>query len=286
MSGVRPSTIPPIAIHAPAPPIGCTVAGYVIDEHLRGEAVRGQYRARRAGRPDLGTFLVTIGLPQRTALREVEQRLRIGASRVAALRQAGAVEIELHGRATRLEAIIEDEPAGQPLHLAAPASVPVPIALGLGVELARSVEEAHRSGAPLLGIRPELVYVVTLRDRLVLSGIAPRCERFQAGATPAPWGVRPSFDDVYLAPEQIEQREAGTAADVFSLCALLARLVIGVYPFEGDGPWSKAESIIASRRRRITAPMKVVGLLAHGLALNAHDRPTVSELGAELARLA
>jgi len=288
MSVPRPRTIPPLDGSSPAPPpIGCTLGStYVIAEHLRGEALRGQYRARRNGRPDLGSFLVTIGLPQRAGLREVEKRLRITASRVAALRWAGPVDVEIDRTPTRLEAIVEDEPPGQPLHLAAPAALPVPIALGLGAEIARAIEEAHRGGSVVHGIRPELVYVARIQDRLALTGIAPRCERFHAGATPPARGVRPSFDDVYLAPEQVGLRDAGPAADVFCLCALLARLVIGVYPFEGDGLWSKAESIVMSRRRRITAPMKVVGLLAHGLALNPEDRLSAAELASELARLA
>lgn len=254
---------------------------YVITERLRGEPVRGLYRARRATGP--GTTLVSIGLPQRRPLAEVAASLRIGGGRVAPMRFCGPVDVP---RVGRCDAIVEDEPAGRPLDVEAPGAVDVKVAAEVGIELARAAEEAHRAGTVLGGVRPELIYVARVRDRLILTGLAPRCERFHAGATASPRGVVPCFADVYLAPEVLGRGEPRAASDVFSICAVIARLVGGEYPFEGDSLYAKAEAILASRRRRLAGPMALVGLLAHGLALNPGDRLGATELAAELARLA
>lgn len=261
-------------------PVGGTLdrGAFVIDERLRGEAARGQYRARRAGHD--GTFLVTVTLPQPEPAAAIEARLRIPGSRIAGLRHVGPVD-----GGARLDAIVEEEPPGRPV-AEEPQPMPADDVIALGAELARAVEEVHRLGGAVLGLRPELVYAARVRGRIVLTGVAPRCERFHATAPAPGYGVVPSFDDVYLAPEQIERAPAGAPADVFSTCAVLARLAIGAYPFEGDSPWSKAESIIASRRRRLTGPMALVGLLAHGLALRPEDRCSAAELATELGRLA
>jgi hypothetical protein len=140
--------------------------------------------------------------------------------------------------------------------------------------LARIAADAHAAGHALVGIRPEVVYVDGDRVR----GIAPRCEPFLATSERPEHGVAPCFDQFFLAPEVLAQpdRPASPAADVFSICAMLALWLTGEHPFEGEG-MLQAMAISAGTRRAVAVAPQFRPVLDNGL-VPRDDRMSVGQL--------
>ncbi|HEX2571373.1 MAG TPA: hypothetical protein VH877_17575 [Polyangia bacterium] len=256
-------------------PVGCILSQgrYRIVAHLRGGPDRGQYRAMPMGDLPREPALVTLGPPQRESAEALWQKLAITADGIMRLRHIGP----LTGPAgERYDALIEDEPAGQPVagHLSLPLAPEVARRLALGV--ARALEDAHRYGWVVQGIRPELIYAAEGSGGLDFTGLAPRCEVFWATAEERCYGVPPCFDHTYLAPEVIAGRPATQAADVFSLTAVLAHWVSGEHPFMGEG-LQQVLSLATGQRRRFRGPSVFAQIIERGLAPDAAKRPPLAE---------
>lgn len=243
-------------------PIGDTLDGgrYTIVECIRGEVLRGMFRARGP----LGNALVTLGPRQKATL-----DLAFASDRITPLLHIGPLST------SGFDGMIEAEPAGEPI---GERQLPLADALAIVRDTCAIVDAAHRRGLILRGLRPELVYVQGTR----VTAIAPRCEPFLMTAQPSSQGVVHPFDHYYLAPEILRLREPTAAADVFSLGALLAMLVTGEHPFTGDLPPLQLVSVSRDERRPWTGPPELRAIVDGALAADPAKRPTAAELGAQL----
>ena len=257
-------------------PLGCTLANgrFQLVELLRGGPDRGMYRAsdRESGR----AALVTLGPAQTVAVAALEQKLRCDCAGVARLHFIGPLEAA--GEA-RYDGLVEELPAGRPATEAL-ASADRLRAGRIWLALARMVEAAHARGAAFGGLRPELIYV-TPDD--AIGGIASRCEPFLATAEARTYGVPPCFESFYLAPEVLAcpRAPATSAADVFSLTAILAHWWTGAHPFEGEGG-TQAISIAIGRRRPWHGPERLETIFEDGLAADVEARADLCDLIARL----
>lgn len=255
-------------------PVGARLeGGEIITEAIRGDAVRGMFRAldRRGAR-----LLVTVTSRQTRPLDQLAADLRFELEGVAPLRHIGPV-----GEGDEYSAMAEEEPAGRP---SAELRLPLPprVAVELAVEVAEVLERAHGEGLLLLFLRPELIYVEERGGAPHLSGIVPRPDLFVTGASAA-YGAKPLFDHLFAAPEVIAMRaDVTAAADVFSLCAALAVWLTGEPPFLGDTPTAQMGSIVAGRRREWRGPRALGMVLARGLERQPAARPALARLIAEL----
>jgi serine/threonine protein kinase len=243
-------------------PIGETLDGgrFRIVACIVGDMLRGVFRAQSRTE----TALVTLAPRQQ---RTIDLALR--SPRIAELLHIGP--LSTHG----LDGMVEAEPAGTPL---GERRLALGDALAIVRDASSIVDEAHRRGLVLRGMRPELVYVAGTR----VTGIAPRCEPFLATSTPSSQGVVHPFDHFYLAPELLQLREPSRAADVFSLGAMLAMLVTGEHPFTGDLPPQQLVSISRGERRPWHGPDELRAIVDRALHSDPSARPTAAELAGAL----
>jgi eukaryotic-like serine/threonine-protein kinase len=256
-------------------PIGAELddGALVVTEWIRGDAVRGQYRAldRQGNR-----LLATVTSRQQVSFDELERNLAFPIDGVAPLRHIGTF-----GDDEETTALVEEEPAGRPT---SEFSLPLPFdqAVELAVDLAALLERAHSAGFALRFLRPELIYAEVRGGAPRLSGVAPRADVFLISAAPI-YGAKPLFDQLFAAPEVLTMQKVVTpAADVFSLCAALAVWLSGEHPFEGETQTAQLGSIVSGRGRPWRGPAALGMVLARGLERSPRSRPTLSALVADL----
>jgi serine/threonine protein kinase len=259
-------------------PIGFTVdqGGYIVSERLFGERARGIYRGVNAW-DFQRTMLITVTTEQERPLDQLMSELAREVKGIARLRHIGEVEPVRPG-AGRYDAMVEEEPPGQPLsQLQWPLS-PAEV-IGLGRQIAEVLERAHQRGFALGGLHPELIY---LDERMGLTGIVSRPLQFAATARPPSYGLRPLFRASYDPPELLSAGKREPAGDVFSLSALMAHLVSGQHPYQGERRVSQVISILQGGRREFAGPARWRPLLDRGLAADAAERPPAAELVAAI----
>jgi hypothetical protein len=254
-------------------PIGQTLdrGTWKITECLAGEAARGYFRARdKAGR----VAIVSLAYFQKQPIDVAHYAMT--APRITPCVYAGRLETTLG----RYDGLVEVEPVGRPLR---DCTLGLADAVALVADASAIVDEAHRCGIVLRGIRPELVYV----DGARVTAIAPRCEEFWSTSTPPSSGGINPFSHFYLAPEILRIKPPTRASDVFSLGAILAELVMGEHPFEGGYITESLHAIVGNKRKPWRGPDWLRAIVDRALAPDPAQRPLAAELAHALsARLA
>ncbi|HXM78289.1 MAG TPA: serine/threonine-protein kinase, partial [Thermoanaerobaculia bacterium] len=141
--------------------------------------------------------------------------------------------------------------------------LPVEQALRYGIEMADALEKAHRQGIVHRDLKPGNVMLtksgVKLLDFGLAKAVAPASANSSLTALPT---VSPNLTQEgtilgtfqYMAPEQLEGREADARTDIFAFGAVLYEMATGRKAFEGK---SQA-SLIGSILRDEPAPISVV----------------------------
>ena len=259
-------------------PVGATVDGgrCLVIEAIRGDDARGMFRAV----DPLGQrLLVTVTSSQKQPLAQLEEELGWQVAGLARLRHVGPIGDQGH------HALVEEEPDGRP---SSEWAMPLPPAqaVGLAAEVAAVLERAHAAGLVLGFLRPELIYLDDPDGTPGVSGIAPRADVFAMGAT-AVYGAKPLFDHFFAAPEVLAMRKEVTpAADVFSLCAVLAMWLTGEHPFVGDTPTEQLGAIVGGRGRLWRGPTELGMVVGRGLERDPGARPSLAGLVRDLRRAA
>ena len=176
--------------------------------------------------------------------------------------------------------------------------------LKIGIEICEGLEKAHRSGVVHRDLKPGNIMLTKNGTKLMDFGLAKAIPT----TTPSP-GLTASFDTPagsepltargtvvgtfqYMAPEQLEGREADARSDIFSLGAVLYEIVTGKRAFDGKSPFSVASAILGKDPPPISSikPMTPPALdhaVRRCLAKDREDRwHTVRDVGFELKWIA
>ncbi|MFG1697942.1 serine/threonine-protein kinase [Nonomuraea sp. NPDC049309] len=138
---------------------------------------------------------------------------------------------------------------------------------GLGAGLAEGLMAIHARGIIHRDLKPGNVLLGQDGPRIIDFGIA-RALDATSQTTRSVVGT-PGF----MAPEQLQGRDAGPAGDVFCLAAVLAFAATGRGPF-GQGPVEVLGYRIVNEQPDLTGvPEPLLPLIAAGLAKNPDDRP-------------
>jgi serine/threonine protein kinase len=122
-------------------------------------------------------------------------------------------------------------------------ALPLEQALQIATQLADALSLAHRHGIIHRDVKPGNVMLMKSGAKLLDFGLA---KTGVAGATVTRWSTLPTTPAnltaqgtilgtfQYMAPEQLEGRDADARSDVWALGAVLYEMVTGVRPFTGD----------------------------------------------------
>ncbi|PWI11241.1 serine/threonine protein kinase [Streptomyces sp. NWU339] len=150
----------------------------------------------------------------------------------------------------------------------------------LAAGLAAALQDIHRAGLIHRDLKPSNVLLAADGPRVIDFGIA----RAVDGSRMTQTGVVVGSPG-YMSPEQAMGKDIGTAADVFSLGAVLAFAAIGRSAF-GDGAASHAAllyQVVHGEADLTGVPQSLLGLVRACLMKDPEQRPAPSEIVAALA---
>jgi Tol biopolymer transport system component len=182
--------------------------------------------------------------------------------------------------------------------------LPLDSFLKIGIEISEGLEKAHRSGVVHRDLKPGNIMLTKNGTKLMDFGLAKAVPT--ATATP---GLTASFDTPaasqpltaqgtvmgtfqYMAPEQLEGREADARSDIFSLGAVLYEMITGKRAFDGKSPLSVASAILEKdpppiRSIKPMSPPALDHAIRRCLAKDREERwQTARDLGFELKWIA
>jgi Tol biopolymer transport system component len=165
-------------------------------------------------------------------------------------------------------------------------ALPTAQLVGIGSQIADALAVAHRQGFVHRDLKPANVMLTRTGAKLLDFGLAKSLETQDpsAGLTASPTATSPltaagqivgTFQ--YMAPEQLEGKEADARSDIFALGAVLYEMATGARAFEGDNQASLIASIMKEDPRLVsalapTSPPALDLLVQRCLAKNPDDR--------------
>ncbi len=183
----------------------------------------------------------------------------------------------------------------------AKAKGPLPLdqVLSIGVAIADALDKAHRAGIVHRDLKPANVMLTKSGPKLLDFGLAKlqgtaspvSLSNETAATTAGPGTARGTILGTihYMAPEQVEGREADTRTDIWALGALLYEMATGQRPFTGESPASIIGAILkdtppALSTRQPLTPTSFERLVNKCLMKDADERwQSAKDLHDELA---
>ena len=204
---------------------------------------------------------------------------------MARLRHPAVVQIHDAGQSRGLIYLVMEYVDGEPLRRRlVRGALPLELAVGIARGVATALAAAHGAGMVHRDVKPENVLLtgngeVKLAD-LGLARLFDRTGRSVSGAVSGTPG--------YMAPEQIEGRPVGPAADLFALGCVIQEMLTGSRPFSGHTPSEVLARILAGRPDRLpdgAATPQLRDLVARLIARDPSRRPASAALVAEALTL-
>jgi eukaryotic-like serine/threonine-protein kinase len=182
-----------------------------------------------------------------------------------------------------------------------PIAGPLPVlrAIASAIQICDALEAAHAAGIIHRDLKPSNILISRTNPpqiKLLDFGLATRLAASADGraeltvsALTAPHTLVGTPQ--YMAPEQIEGREADVRSDIFALGCVLYELIAGDHAFQGSSPSSVMAAILATEPRPLrellpVTPASLDWIVMRCLAKNPDERwQTVRDLRASLERV-
>ena len=246
-------------------------------------------------------------LPQHlSAAPEVRQRFEREAKTISQFSHSHICALYDVGREGDTEYLVMEYLEGETLaDRVARAALPLEQTLRYGVEIADALDKAHRQGIVHRDLKPSNVMITKSGVKLLDFGLAKAMASpvQKSGVTSLPTVMGSPNQNLtqegtilgtfqYMAPEQLEGREADARTDVFAFGCLLYEMATGRKAFSGGTQASLISSIMKDDPPPISqvSPMSPPALdrvVRKSLAKDPEDRwQTAADLGSELKWIA
>jgi eukaryotic-like serine/threonine-protein kinase len=195
-------------------------------------------------------------LPERSApTPEARQRFEREAKTISQLSHPHICALYDVGRENDVEYLVMEHLEGETLlERLAKGPLPREQTLRYGVEIADALDKAHRQGIVHRDLKPGNVMLtksgVKLLDFGLAKAMAPRAEKSSLTSLPTQQNLTKEGSILgtfqYMAPEQLEGKEADGRTDIFALGAVLYEMATGKKAFSGTTQASLITAIMSS----------------------------------------
>jgi serine/threonine protein kinase/Tol biopolymer transport system component len=180
--------------------------------------------------------------------------------------------------------------------------LPLDEALKIGAEIADALDKAHREGIVHRDVKPANIMLTRAGSKLLDFGLAklrPIARSLSLSGMTRTATSRPETATgtilgtvQYMAPEQVEGKEADARSDIWAFGAVIYEMVTGSRPFSGETPASVIGSILKDdpapvSARQPLAPRTLDRLVGVCLAKDPDDRwQSIADVARQLAWIA
>jgi eukaryotic-like serine/threonine-protein kinase len=211
---------------------------------------------------------------------ELRQRLEREARSIAALNHPQICVLHDVGHDSGTDFLVMEHLQGETLaDRLKKGPLPFDQALRYAIEISDALDKAHRQGIVHRDLKPANIMITPAGVKLLDFGLAKAQVQVAtpAGLSQAPTGGTVLGTIQYMAPEQLEGREADARSDIFALGAVLYEMVTGRKAFEGKSQASLMASILERERRPISelqplSPPALEHVIQGSLAKAPEDR--------------
>jgi serine/threonine protein kinase len=166
----------------------------------------------------------------------------------------------------------------------APRGLPLPEVLAIGGQIADALDKTHRAGITHRDLKPANIMLTKAGAKLLDFGVAKlrpaapvstSTELATATCGTASGTVLGTVP--YMAPEQLEGRDADARSDIWAFGTVLFEMATGARPFGGDSPAATIGAILKDDAPRVSAQRPLVPpaldhLVEHCLAKDPDER--------------
>jgi serine/threonine protein kinase len=221
------------------------------------------------------TVAIKVLPPHIAGQPEARQRFEREARAVSSLNHPHICTLHDIGRQDGIDFLVMEYLEGESLaHRLAAGPLPVEQALRYAVQIAEALAEAHRHGIFHRDLKPGNIMLTKSGAKLLDFGLAKMREAAgaAAGLTMMPTQVSPAQANLtqagailgtvqYMAPEQLEGKDADARSDIFAFGAVVYEMLTGRKAFPG----TSAASVIGSIMTAQPAPISSVQPVAPAL---------------------
>ena len=238
---------------------GQKLGSYEIEEKIGAGGMGEVYRARD---PRLERTVAIKVLPERTAdSSDIKERFQREAKAISSLNHPNICTLFDVGEEDGLDYLVMELLEGETL---AERLTKGPIATGellkLAIQVADALDSAHRQGLIHRDLKPGNVMITRDGAKLLDFGLAKLTvaetdpESLSGLTLTAPLTVDGSIIGTmqYMAPEQLEGKEADARSDLFAFGALLYEMATGKRPFDGTSQASLIASVLKEEPPAVT----------------------------------
>jgi hypothetical protein len=242
------------------------------------------------------TVAVKVLPPHVSANPEMKQRFEREAQTVAALNHPHICTLHDVGRQGDIDFLVMEYLEGETLAVRiSRGPLPMDEALTIAVALADALERAHGQGVTHRDLKPGNIMLTERGAKLLDFGLAKLTQPPQASASGSPLTLTAAPMSAtapgtilgtmqYMAPEQLEGKEADARTDIFAFGAVLYEMVTGRRAFQGKSQPHLIAAIISAQPDPIskthpTTPPALDFLVERCLAKDPEQRlQTVTDL--------
>jgi Tol biopolymer transport system component len=239
---------------------GTRLGAYEILDLLGAGGMGEVYRARDTR---LDRTVAIKVLPGDMALsEEVRQRFEREARVISSLNHPHICTLFDVGHEDGIEYLVMEHLEGESLaDRLSRGPMPIPELLKTAIEIADALDRAHKQGLVHRDLKPGNIMLTKSGAKLLdfglarATGLAPTASQLSSPTMSRPLTAEGSIVGTfqYMAPEQLEGKEADARSDIFSFGAVLYEMATGKRAFEGRSQASLIASILKEQPRPISS---------------------------------